>query len=395
MAPALGAEHAPHFGPTPAPSPPASGSLEGSPSAGESAACFTSVASVATGARNTNEHSAQPHQQTARGRSDPCGRATTPPAPGAPEGAPLAAKPPPASTLGASRSTTWTTQGPWGLFGVSPTRRALESAPPVGSTPAAHPLPPGPPERAPFANEHAAPWPRTCPMHRWAPDRLRLPAAPESAAGLALPAVLPPAPGPPERAPLAGGRAACLDPGVLRSVARVICPVSGVAVATGRLPHPKACSSYRSRRLHQGSWPICRSPAGETAPQRYSRATVTRRSLVFGRGNALHAAEAAAGSGSPYGTDIQPTGRRSNPGGSPHRRHRGQTSLFQRAPRRSPDPASTSRYATSRNWRPLGRGRIRAGRATRRPNQRPPPQPRTLAAGSQPWLAPGSADEFV
>ena len=62
------------------------------------------------------------------------------------------------------------------------------------------------------------------------------PQRPRVLLGWRCPRPILPAPGPPERAPLAGGRAARLDPGVLRSVARVIWP--GIRRSSGNGPPP-------------------------------------------------------------------------------------------------------------------------------------------------------------
>lgn len=158
--------------------------------------------------------SAQPRCQRAREHSDPRSPRPAPSAPEAPEGIPFTAEQSPARTLGvppdAPDRRPWTTRcsGPCGVLPL-PTERPRVLRLPVPPVPRLQTS-----RRRPFVGKHAhTPSPR--PLLRT--DGLPAGSPAQSARECsepAQPAARPLAPGAPERAPLTGGPAACLDPGV-------------------------------------------------------------------------------------------------------------------------------------------------------------------------------------
>jgi hypothetical protein len=185
------------------------------------------------------------------------------------------------------------------------------------------------------------------------------------------------------------GRSACLDPGVPARHR----PGDQLRFQQHRWPRttpaPESASCPETTRC-TGSSPIRPLARERDDPSTAQQSRRNPKVAAFGRDNALALPEQRQVPVLRACTDTRPTGRRSNPEGSPHRRHR----RLRRAPRRSLDPTSTGRFALCRNWRPLGRGRFRAGRLTRRSKPAPATSTEALTAGAQPRLAPGPADEF-
>ena len=106
-------------------------------------------------------------------------------------------------------------------------------------------------------------------------------------------------------------------PGCLEDVARVICSGSGSTAGTDH-PAPKA------RVVPKPPAPLDpsrsgRSPESETTPSNTQQSRRNPKVAAFGRGNALSLQEQRQVPDLRARTNTQPTGRRSNPEGSPHR----------------------------------------------------------------------------